>query len=174
MRNKWMKRLFPFIALTLLLPWPVAYTFADSGEQDAVRIEIAEPSAEPAWTVFGKAIGGVTNPSDLFYIDATSNPADIKVTLYITNANELISHYRYLILNVGLYVENASGEWEKAVRWDGEPVPETVITMHNGQVSFFLPGLARYKVSIDDGVFYATSASADGSSLSPSFLLEVD
>ncbi len=172
MRYKF-KWFFPILAILLLLPWPVAYAFdTDATDQDTVRIEIAEDSAKPTWTAFGKAIGGVT-PGDLFHIDATNNTADIVVTLYITNAEELINHYRYLILNVGVYVES-NGEWEKASGSNGELIPDTIISIRNGQVSFLLPGYAKYMLSIDSGSFYCTNANADGSSLSPQFYLEVN
>ena len=170
MRNKWIKRFFPLIVLLLLAPWPVAYahTFDANamGEQDTARIEVAEVSAQPTWSAFGKAIGGVT-PGDLFYIDATDNPADIQVTLYITNAQELIGSYRYLILEVGVYAESDTGEWEKAST-------DTFITLRNGHVRFTLPGLEEYKVTIDGGSFYCTTSNTDGGSLSPQYYLEVD
>ena len=176
MRNKWIKRLFPLFALLLLAPWPVAYAYtyddAASG-QDRVRTEVAEASVQPTWTVFGKAIGGAT-PGDLFYIDATDNPADVVATLYLTNAQELIGCYRYLILRIGIYVENHTGEWEKASLGNGEPIPETIITMRNGRVSFTLLGLAKYKITIDGGGFYCTTTNTDKGSLSPQFYLEVD
>jgi len=169
MRNKWIKRFFPLIVLLLLAPWPIAYAHDVSDGvvgEETVRIEVAEASAQPTWTAFGKAIGGVTS-GDLFYIDATDNPADIQVTLYITNANELIGCYRNLILEVGVYAESDTGEWEKAST-------ETFITMRKGRVSFTLPGYAEYKVTIDGGSFYYTTANRDSSSLSPQFYLEVD
>jgi len=175
-RNKWIKRFFPIFALLLLAPWPVAYAHTytdDMAGQDTVRLEVAEASAAPTWTAFGKAIGGVT-PGDLFYIDATDNPADIQVTLYITNAQELSSCYRYLILRVGIHAESDTGEWEKASMGNGEPIPETLITMRNGQVSFTLPGLVKYKIAIDGGSFYCTTTNTDGDSFSPQFYLEVD
>ena len=168
MRNKWIKRFFPIFALLLLAPWPVAYTHsldAGTAAQDGVRIEVADASAQPTWTAFGKAIGGAT-PVDLFYVDATDDPADIVVTLYITNAKELIGCYRNLILKVGISAESNSGEWEI--------VPtNTYITMRNDQVSFTLPGLAKYKVAIDGGSFYCTTTNTDSGSLSPQFYLEV-
>ncbi len=175
MKNKWIKRFFPLIALLLLAPWPIAYAHTNDVEavagQDAVRIEIAAPSAQPTWTAFGKAIGGIT-PGDLFYIDATDNPADIQVTLYITNAQELIGSYRNLILEVGIYTESDIDEWEKASMSNGELIPDTFITMRNGQVMFTLPGLATYKVTIDGGSFYCTTSNSG--SLSPQFYLEVE
>ncbi len=180
MRNKWIKRFFPLFALLLLAPWPVAYAHTyddDMAGQDTVRLEVAEASAQPTWTAFGKAIGGVT-PGDLFHIDANDNPADIQVSLYLTNAHELISYYRYLILKVGVYVESDAGEWEKASMGNGELLRDTFITMRNGQVGFTLPGLAKYKITIDSGSFYSfpasSTASADRDSFSPQFYLEVD
>jgi hypothetical protein len=172
MRNKWIKRIFPFIALLLLLPWPVAYAFDDTASQDTVQIEIAEESAKPNYTAFGKAVGSV-NPGELFYFDASNNSADIVVTLSITNANQLISHYSYMILNVGVYAE-VDGEWIKATGSNGELISDTFITMRNGQTSFILPGYANYKLTIDSGAFYCTNAGTDSNSLSPNFFLEVD
>ena len=169
MRNKWIKRFFPIFALLLLAPWPIAHAHTyndDMADQDAVRIEIAEASVQPTWTAFGKAIGGVT-PGDLFYVDAGNNAADIQVNLYITNAQELIGCYRNLILKVGIYAESDTGEWEI--------VPaDTFITMRNAQVSFTLPGLAKYKVTIDSGSFYCNNANVDRDSFSPQFYLEVE
>ena len=175
MRNKWIKRFFPFFATLLLLPWPVAYAYdINAAAEEAIRIEPAEASAQPSYTVFGRAIGGVTNPGDLFYIDATNYTTDIKTTLYLTNAHELINCYTYLIFKVGVYVESDDGEWEWATGSNGEQIPETVISMRNGQSSFLLPGYAKYKVAIDSGAFYCTSARSDGSGLSPQFYLEAD
>jgi len=176
MRNKWFKRLFPVLALLLLTPWPVAYAHDFDNQmagQDTAQIAVAEDSESPTWTAFGKALGGVT-PGDLFYLDATDNPAGIVATLYITNTQELIGCYRNLILKVGIYTETDNGEWEKASLGNGEPVPDTFITMHNGQVSFTLPGLARYKITIDSGSFYCTTTDTKKGSLSPQFYLEVD
>ncbi|GAF75441.1 unnamed protein product, partial [marine sediment metagenome] len=48
------------------------------------------------------------------------------------------------------------------------------ITMRNGQVSFNLTGLAEYKVTIDGGSFYCSTANTDSGSLSPQFYLEVN
>ncbi len=178
MRNRWIKRFFPLFALVLLAPWPVAYAFDDSANsqdtvgQDEIRIEIAEDSAKPDLTVFGKAIGSV-NSGELFHIDASSNSADIVTTLYLSNSQELINHYSYLILKVGVYVQN-DGEWEKASGSDGNLIPDTFLSMRNGQVSFILPGYANYMIGIDSGAFYCTNANDDGSGLSPQFFLEVN
>lgn len=177
MRNRWIKRFFPIIALLLLTPWPVAYAHNytnDMAGQDAVRVEVADSSVAPSWSAFGRAIGGVSTPGDLFYIDAANNAADIVVTLHITNTQELSHCYRYLILKVGVYVEGSAGEWEKASWCNGEPMPETFITLRNGQVSFTLAGYANYKVTLDGGSFYCITTNTDSGSLSPQFYLEAD
>ncbi len=176
MRNSWIKRIFPLLAVSLLTPWPVAYAYDFTNgvtDHHGVQIEVAETSAAPTWSAFGGAIGGVT-PGDLFYIDATDNPLDTRVNLYITNADELIHCYRYLILKVGVYTESNGGQWEKATRANGEPFPDTFITMRDAQVSFTLPGLVRYKITIDSGSFYCTTTNPGKGNLSPQFYLTVD
>lgn len=172
MRNKkLLKRIFPLIAIAVLLPWPIAYAHDVSDGvigEETVSIEVADPSALPSWTAFGKAIGGVDEPGDLFYIDATDQPINITTTLYITNAKQLSHCYQYLILKVGVYTETSAGEWERTSDRD------TFITLRNGQVRFTLPGCANYKVTIDDGSFNCITAQAEEGSVSPNFYLTVD
>jgi len=176
MNKKLLRKLFPVIAILLLAPWPIAYGHDASGAeagQETVQIEVAEASAQPSWTAFGNAIGGV-EAGELFYIDATDNPADIQVTLCLTNTQELIHCYRYMNLEVGIYIKDGTGEWEKALGANGEPTPDTFITMRNGQVSFTLSGYANYKVTIDGGCFKAHPTTAENGSGSPQFYLEVE
>ena len=135
---------------------------------------MAKPSVQPTYSAFGRAIGGISTPGDLFYIDTTHDANDIVTTLYITNGQELIHHYRYLIFKVGAYVENGAGEWEKASTVNGELVPDTFITMRGGRVNFVLPGYAKYKITIDSGAFYCTNAGTNGDGLSPQFYLTVN
>lgn len=83
MRSEWIERLFPAFALLLLTPWSEVYAYTYAGDmagQDAVRIEVAETSAQPTWAAFKKATGGVTL-GDLFYIDAIDKPAGIVLSL---------------------------------------------------------------------------------------------
>ncbi|HEX78242.1 MAG TPA: hypothetical protein G4O03_07560 [Dehalococcoidia bacterium] len=174
--RKRIKLLFALLALMLLTPWPVAYAYDVSdgmGADGAIQIEAAEPSALPTWSASGKTVGGVTTPGDLFYIDATGYTADIQLTLYLTNAQELVRGYGYLILEVGVYIRNEAGGWEKASGSNGEPIPETFITLRNGQASFTLMGNAEYKVTIDSGCFYSITTDVGGGSLSPRFYLTV-
>ncbi len=167
------KLIFPILAILLLTPWPVAYAY-DNGmsRSESIQIKTAEPSATPIWKAFGGAIGGVATPADLFYIDATNNPADTSFTLYLTNAEELIHSYRYLTLKVGIYIETAADQWKKAVQGNGQEIPDTYLTMHNGGVNFMLPGYARYKVAIDGGCFYGLKT--EGDSISPTFYLAAE
>ena len=172
MRNK---LFFSILAILLLTPWPVAYAYDNTAAgAEPIQIEAAEPSATPGWSVFGKAIGGVSTPGDLFYVDTTSSPADILVTLYLTNAEELIRHYRYMILNVGVYVQTGEDQWEKAARGNAELASDIYITMQNGKVSFPLPGYSRHKITIDSGSFYSYNLVDDGNSASPKFYLTAE
>ena len=176
MRNRFIKLIFPLLATLLLAPWPVAYAYNYEGDltgSRAVQIEAAGPSAAPSAKAFGRAIGGVT-PGDLFYVDATDSPADIMVTLFLTNADGLARCYRYFILEVGAYSEGDAGEWVAVSGQDGQPLPETFLNLRNGSVSFSLYGYASYKIAVDGGSFYCTTTSVDGGSLSPKFYLTVD
>jgi hypothetical protein len=166
------KWIFPLIALVLLLPWPVAYATDVAGgtDEDKVRVEIAEENL-PNFNAWGKAIGGVP-AGDLFYIDATNEPADRVITLSLTNPDELINHFTFMNLRIGVYAEN-NGAWEPADGSSGEIVPETILSMQNGQVSFLLSGFAKYKISVNGGAFYCTNANDDGG-LSPELFLEVN
>ncbi|MFC1869698.1 hypothetical protein ACFLYE_00330 [Chloroflexota bacterium] len=174
MRNRLTRFIFPFVAILLLAPWPVAYAYENGMVgQEAVQIRAAEASAAPGGKVFGRAIGSIT-PGDLFYVDATRSPADILATMHLTNTQELYRSYRYLILQVGVYVESGSGEWGRASWAGGELIPDTFLTLQTGKVSFSLAGYANYRVAIDKGSFYCLTTSADGGSLSPQFYLAVD
>ena len=177
MTNRFNKILFALLAVSLLIPWPIAYAYGyndDVPGQGAVQIEVADESAKPSWNAFGGAIGGVTVPGDIFYIDAGDYPADIAVILYIVNTQELIRCYTYLNLKVGVYVQTDHVQWQRASGTDGELIPDTYITLHNGQVSFALPGYMKYKVAIDSGCFRCIATNVDGGSLLPQFYLTAD
>jgi len=176
MRNRVIKLIFPVIAVLMLAPWPVAYAYSYEGDfigSGAIRIEAAEPSDAPSARAFGRAVNSVT-PGDLFYIDSTDSPADFLATLHLTNADELARSYRYLILNVGTYVEDGAGEWAQVSGYGGQPVPETFLTLLNGSVNFGLGGYARYKIAVDGGNFYYWATNVEGGVTSPRFYLTVD
>ncbi len=178
MRNKEkhiIRVIFPLFALLLLSAWPLAYAYDVGGDSvglEPVQVMTAETRVQPTWTIYGKAIGSIES-GELFHIDAVDNPADITVALNITNSDELIHSYKYLILRVGIYVETYDGAWEEVSGADGEALPETYISLQNAQVRFALPGLARYKVAIDGGSFYCVNANPPEGGISPRFYLDV-
>ena len=164
------------IMVLFLAPWLVSAVYGQTvnaaGESD-IQVEAADPSAAPSAQFFGKAIGSVT-AGDLFYIDATDNPQDISVSLYITNADELIHYLRYLILKVAVYFEDKEGQWTKTLLADGSEFRDTYITLQNSPVNLPLPGYARYKITIASGCFYCLSAGYNGSDFTPRFYLDVE
>ena len=173
MTSRILKSIFALAALAMLLPWPTAFAYADDGDnplRDAVQVEAAGDAVKPGWRAYGKTIGGVTSPGDLFYIQAAGCPADIGVNMYMVNAAELIHSYRYMILRVGVYRQDAAGGWQPAAGADGEPFPATYITMKNALVYFTLPGGADYKVTIESGSFNCLSTRGI---LEPQFYLEI-
>ena len=96
-----LKLIFPLLALLLLAPWPVAYAYDNTAAgAEAIKVEVAESSVAPNWRAYGNAIGGV-NPGDLFYVDTTNNTADLLVTLHMTNTDELVHYYRYILSTSG-------------------------------------------------------------------------
>lgn len=173
MTKRLFKKILPLLTVLLLAPWPVAYAYDGQAAQETIQVQAAGPESAPGATAFTRAIGSVT-PGDLFYIDVTGHPADIAVTLYLTNTEELVHCYRYMTLKVGCYTQTGANQWEKAAMSNGELAPAIYITMLNGQVRFNLAGYAKYKVSIDSGCFYCTAANTNQGMASPRFYLTVD
>ncbi len=174
-----MWKVFRFTLVILILlflgPWLASLAHGDSiggsGQAD-IQVEAARPPATPKATISGKAIGGVT-PGDLFYIDATGSSRDIYISLYITNAHELIHYLRYLTLKVAIYVEDEDGQWRKTPLRDSISL-DTYITLRNSPVNLTLPGYTRYKIAIESGCYYCMSANKDGDNISPQFYLEIE
>ena len=161
------KLLFPVIAALLLTPWPVAYAYDDVMAVDnTITVQAADPAESPSLQAYGHAIGSVT-PGDLFYIDTSETAADTFYTLYITNTDELIRCYRYMNLNIGVYVQTDIDKWEKP---DENP-PNVYLTMQNSTVDIKLPGCGNYKITVDKGCFYCHGVGAGGSIASPEFYL---
>lgn len=177
MTKTWIKRLFPVLAVLLLAPWPVAYAYDFNDgmvSPDGVRLEIAEAPSQPAWQANRNAIGGVKEPIDLFFIDTADRVTDIRVNLYLTNAEELIRRYRYMILDVGIYQEGSDGGWEKISGSDYENMTDIFITLGDARVNFNLHGYGKYKITIDGGSYYLTGADSTAGGLSPRFYLTTD
>jgi hypothetical protein len=167
------KLLFLFIAALLLFPWTVAYAYDDAAAATGpVGIVPAVSASLPRFNAYGHAIGGVT-PGDLFLIDSSNSPDDTAFTLCITNTDELIHDYRYITLNIGTYIQTATGEWANVSTGEGTNPRETYLTMQNGAISFMLAGGARYKITIDKGCFYCYGIGADRTLALPDFYLTV-
>ena len=87
MRNKWIKRLFPILALLVLTPWPVTHVYAYSGDtanQDAVRIEVAEAPA-------------ATNTAQ---VDVITAPAEVLPShVYVLNNREIVTEETWREMN---------------------------------------------------------------------------
>jgi hypothetical protein len=167
------KLVLSLLAVALLVPWPVAYAHdAGAGGQETVHITVSEPDARPGWKAFGKAIGSVT-PGDIFYIDSTNSPVDRHLTLHLTNAGEMVHCYRYMVLNIGIYVLNGADQWEKAKTDPAGMRQEYYLSLRTGQISFMLQGDAQYKLTIDGGCFYCFMAS-DAGGISPELYLAVE
>jgi len=175
MNKKVLKWVFPIVAFLLLAPWPVAYGYdaasASSG-REPVQITAAEAHAQPTWTAYGHAIGSV-QPGELFQINAAGETSDISVTLHLTNTDELIHVYRYLLLEIGIQKQAADGTWHEVTEDNGQPTVATFLTLQNGQVSFRLPGLSVYRLTVDGGSFKCNGA-LENQSATPRFYLEID
>lgn len=162
---------FLLVAVILLIPCGVAYAYDGVEATDnSMTIEPADLASAPHINVFGNAIGGV-EAGDLFQIDVSGTTVDTPFTLYITNVDELIHSYRYMNLNIGIYVQTDIDRWEKMTAIAGEPFPDMYITMQNGLVSFTLPGNAKYKITIEKGCFYSYGITPEKSVAIPSFYL---
>jgi hypothetical protein len=174
-----MRKIVTFVLIIIIavffIPWLTSIALGQTNGNDSkqtVQIEAADRSAAPSATFFGMAIGSVIR-GDLFYIDAAASPADIILSLYITNTDELIHYLRYLTLQVVVYVEDNNGQWVNA-QIIGEKSPATYLTLQNSPVTFTLPGGARYKVTIDSGCFYCLSADNAGENITPRFCLDTE
>ncbi len=165
------KLIFTIITALLLIPWTVAYAYDDAAAANGpVTITSPKPESLPRFNAYGHAIGGVT-PGDIFLIDSSGSNINSIYTLYITNTDELTHYFRYMTLNIGIYVETAPDEWEKVSSFQGEGNQETYLTMQNGMISFILEGGARYKITIDKGCFYCYGIDAESVPTLPEFYL---
>ena len=135
-----------------------------------IQITPAPQQDAPAATFYGSAIGGVT-AGDLFYIDSANTTPDFTATLYLTNVEQLVHNLRYMTLEVGVYREVGPDQWEKALLPDGSAFPTLFLTMNNGTVTFNLPGMANYKVTIENGCF-KTQPAGNQETAAPAFYLE--
>lgn len=163
-------------AVLLLGPWLTSFAYGNvDGDSGAAEVDVESATAPmlPEMNVFGQAIGGVT-PGDLFYIDARDSSNDIFISLYITNAYELTHHFRYLILKVSVYCQDEDGSWIMVTPQGTNPEADIYINLRNNPVNFNLPGLTRYKISIDSGSYYCIKAAENSADVSPQFYLTIE
>jgi hypothetical protein len=162
---------FGIIAALLLVPWAVAYAYDDVKAANAsTSIEPADPALLPSIHIFGNARGSIS-AGDLFTIDNSSAVNDAVFTLLLVNIDELVKYYRYMTLNIGLYVQSGNTTWEKMTELSGEPTPQLYITMQGGALDFTLPGNARYKVTVESGSYHSFSIGLGQSAAIPQFSL---
>jgi hypothetical protein len=177
MKKALIKKILPILSFLLLAPWPIAYAYADNGggnTADFVQVTPAPTEAEPSINAYGGTITSVT-PGDLFYLSAPGTNIDIVATLYVTNSGELIHHYKYIILRIGVYARDSEGQWQKAMTQSGLEVPEMYISMIDSQAVFHLPGNANYKITIDSGSIYSLETNSGQAGLAqPQFYLDVN
>jgi hypothetical protein len=144
---------FIIIAALLVIPWLTGIAFghdnSNAAAGNAVDIRPADAAAAPSAAFYGDAICPIT-PGNLFYADAANSPMDFTATLTITNADELIHSFRYMIFNITISVQDGNGNWVPA-QVNNQPLPQTYLTMKNGSVAITLPGGANYKVGVGGG-----------------------
>ena len=173
--RRFLKLILVLVAAVAFVTCSVAYAHDSSAAAaQPVTVEPATAEALPSWKAFGGAIGGVSHPGDLFYIDATNSSADISVVVSLTNTHELSHSYRYLLLEVGVYRNTEPSDLDRNSSWEEVLVPETYVSLRNAQATVVLPGCAEYKVTIDEGCFYCFPGGNEAESVSPKFHLTVE
>ena len=158
------KLLFPLLAALLLAPWPIVYAYdSANGANVPVTITASDAAVMPQMQAFGHAIGAIS-PGELYRVDTSTIGVDTLFTLYLTNTNELAECYRYMTLNIGIYIRVDTNQWQKVMASG-----DIYLTMQGGTVSFTLPGNAIYKITIEKGCFYCYGANSAGSIAVPAF-----
>jgi hypothetical protein len=163
---------FVLIAALLLAPWPVVYAYDGvNADSETSYIQPAETGAGPQMQAYGNAIGSVT-PGDLFIVDMTPANGDTYFELIISNANELVTDYRFMNLKVGIFIQGADEQhWNRLTASNGDALPDIYITMFSGKADFVLPGGSKYKIVIDTGCFYCYGKRSGVEIASPTFYL---
>jgi hypothetical protein len=174
--KKTLKIILAIVITLLATAWAVPAVYGqdnDNASQAGITVQATPPPATPAVVFYGNAIGTV-NTNDLFLIDAINTPMDINIELYITNSDDLIHYLRYLILKVVVYIEDSNGQWQLVTEQNGLTLPDTYITLQNGQVTFTLRGQAHYKVAIESGTYHALPTQANVTKDAPQFYLNAE
>jgi hypothetical protein len=154
--------------------WLTSAAFAHTNDNNILNatvngeISVTPAPAEdiPNINFFGNYVGSIEG-GDLFYVDAASVEADFSVDLYITNADNLVKSYRFMIFKVTVYMLDAEGQWQE---FNMLNAPDTFITLDNARVTISLAGLANYKVAIESGSYKSFPHAADND-VAPQFYL---
>lgn len=165
------KLLIIITVVFVLSPWPVAYAYSNGPiDQPGITISMPNTSDNKSFPVFGQAIG--TIPAvELFYISAVNHQGDIGATLYLTNSDELVHCYRYMILECHVFVSTGNDSWEDVTSYQtGGGEGQVFLTLRNGRIGFELPGGSHYKVTIERGNYYCLNRNAK--EYTPAFYLE--
>lgn len=57
----------------------------------------------PDWIKPGGTLGGIQSPGDLFYIDTSGNPGDVRVEVFVTNMPDIAKQYKHLLVQLNFY-----------------------------------------------------------------------
>jgi hypothetical protein len=156
---------FAIVAAIILIPSAVAYGYERANAADiSINIEAADQSQVPTVHIWGNYTGTISD-GDLFTINTSGATVDTTFTLVMSNLDELINYYRFLTMNISIYVQSGTDGWEKMV------TAEMLITMENGELTFSLPGNAKYKVTVESGSYHSFSFTRGKSVAIPQFSL---
>lgn len=145
------------------------YAHAFSGyNNESIKIKAAPPADTAGMTILGGAVCSVT-PGDLFYIENADPEREIRAYLYLTNASELTSCLRNLILVTNVYVESPEDNWQKIA-----DEPAGILTLQNSPTNFILSGYSRYKISVDSGSYSCWPFNTRQSACAPNLYLTIE
>jgi hypothetical protein len=136
-------------------------------------VEAAPFEAAPSAHFYGNAVGGVAG-GDLFYINAAGSQADVFATIYLTNANELFHYFKYLILKIGIFTEDGAGNWQRMATPEGTEMSTAYISLKDGEASLILPGMAKYKITIESGSYRCLPFNGGTGNIAPQFYLTTE
>ena len=163
---------FGIIIALALIPCGVAFAHNNVQAADASSsIVAADPASVPNIHIFGNARGSISS-GDLFIVDNSGATKDGVFRLLLANIDELARNYSYMSFNIGLYVQsNNTTTWEKMTTFTGSSIPQLYITMEGGELSFTLPGLAKYRVTVESGSYHSFSIAPGQKVAIPQFSL---
>ena len=151
MRNKWIKRFVPLLALLLLALWPVAYAYAhtdDMSGPDAIQIEVAEASTD-------SNAGIVTNTSGQAGQVIAQEPihtlsARLASNNVITAPDTELPSHVYVLNNREIMTEVIWSEINKARHTAEEPSSDPKTTSARGTIRASVTVTPARIIVVDD------------------------